>query len=367
MSDGLSAFRALFPALERWVWLNTPTVPPAARPVLEALHRVEAQWEAGEFSWQAWESEGEATREQFARLIGAAPGKVALAGFVAEAAATVAASLPVGKIVVGEREFRSNLAPWLALRSRGFEVTEVPAKDGVVRTEDLAGAVDEGTVLLAVSEVQSSNGFRVRLSELAERCREHGARLFVNATQSLGALRLNVEELGIDFLACHGYKWLLAPRGAAWLYVRPDRLDEVRPLAPSWHSVPDPYEDYYGEAPLAEDARKLDVSWAWFSFVGARAALEVHLSLDRAAVEERCLGLAAAFREQASRRGFDLVPEDAPTQIIGVRLPDADAVRERMKERRVLAAVRGGFLRLGFHAFNDESDVAAALDALGQP
>lgn len=367
MNDALSGFRALFPALERWVWLNTPTVPPAARPVLDALHRAEAQWEAGEFSWQGWEAEAEATREQFGRLIGAAPGTVALAAFVAETAATVAASLPPGKVVVGEREFRSNLAPWLALRGRGFEVTEVPAKDGVVRTEDLAGAVDDATVLLAVSEVQSSNGFRVRLPELAERCREHGARLFVNATQSLGALRLDVEGLGIDYLACHGYKWLLAPRGAAWLYVRPDRLDEVRPLAPNWHSVPDPYEDYYGEAPLAEDARKLDASWAWFSFIGARAALDVHLSLDRAAVENRCLELASAFRQEAAGRGFDLVPEDAPSQIVGVRLPDPEAVRERMKERRVLAAVRGGFLRLGFHAFNDEDDVEAALDALGKP
>jgi selenocysteine lyase/cysteine desulfurase len=367
VSDDLTGFRALFPALERWVWLNTPTVPPAARPVLHALRRVEAQWESGDFSWQAWESEGEATREQIGKLIGAPAGTVALAGFVAECAATVAASLPPGKVVVGEREFRSNLAPWLALRARGFEVVEVPAKDGVTFTESLTDAVDDATVLLAVSEVQSSNGFRVHLPELAQHCREHDARLFVNATQSLGALRLDVGDLGIDYLACHGYKWLLAPRGAAWLYVRRDRLDEIRPLAPSWHSVPQPYEDYYGEAPLAEDARKLDASWAWFSFVGARAALDLHLSLDRGAVEERCLGLAAAFREEASRRGFDLVPEDAPSQIVAVRLPDPDAVRERLKQQRILAAVRGGFLRLGFHAYNDETDVEAGLQALGRP
>lgn len=367
MTDALADFRSLFPALKRWVWLNTPTVPPAARPVLDALHRVEAEWEAGEFSWQSWEAEAEATREQLARLLGAREGTVALGTSMAECAATVAASLPRGKVVVGEREFRSNLAPWLALRGKGVEVTEVAAKDGVVGTEYLSGAVDDETVLVAVSEVQSSNGFRVRLAELAERCHQHDARLFVNATQSLGALRLDVGELELDYVACHGYKWLLAPRGAAWLYVRPDRLDELLPLAPNWHSVPDPYEDYYGEAPLAADARKLDASWAWFSFVGARAALDLHLSLDRAAVEERCLGLAASFREEASRRGFDLVPQDAPSQIIGVRLPDAGAVRERMKERRVLAAVRGGFLRLGFHAFNNEGDVSAALDALGRP
>jgi selenocysteine lyase/cysteine desulfurase len=366
VSDALAAFRDLFPALRRWVWLNTPTVPPAARPVLDALRRVEAEWEAGDFSWQAWEAEAETTREQFARLVGAADGTVALESSMSGSAATVAASLPTGKVVVGEREFRSNLAPWLALRRRGFDVAEIPAKEGVVRTASLADAVDEDTVLLAVSEVQSSNGFRVRLPELVQRCREQGARLFVNATQSAGALRLDVEELGIDYLACHGYKWLLAPRGAAWLYVRRDRLDELRPLAPNWHSVPDPYEDYYGEAPLAEDARKLDTSWAWFSFAGARAALDLHLSLDRAVVEERCLGLAAVFREEASRRGFDLVPEDAPSQIIGVRLPDPVGVRERMKAHRVLAAVRGGFLRLGFHAFNNEGDVKSALDVLGR-
>jgi selenocysteine lyase/cysteine desulfurase len=367
VSGELDGFRSLFPALERWVWLNTSTVPPAARPVLEALRRAEAEWEAGEFSWQAWEAEAEETRGQFALLMGTAEGTVALTTSLSECAATVAASLPAGKVVVGEREFRSNLAPWLALRGRGFVVTEVPAKDGVVRTEDLVGAIDDATVLVAVSEVQSSNGFRVRLSDLAARCREHDARLFVNATQSLGALRVDAGGLGIDYLGCHGYKWLLAPRGAAWLYVRPDRLDELLPLAPNWHSVPDPYDDYYGEAPLAEDARKLDASWPWFSFVGARAALDVHLSLDRAAVEQRCLELAATFRAEASRRGFDLVPEDAPTQIIGVRLPDADTVRERLKARRVLGAVRGGLLRLGFHAFNNEGDVSRALDALGRP
>jgi selenocysteine lyase/cysteine desulfurase len=367
VSDAFSEFRDLFPALGKWVWLNTPTVPPAAAPVLEALRRAEADWEAGDFSWQAWEAEGYATREQFGRLVGAPQGTIALTGSMAESAATVAASLPQGRVVVGEREFRSNLAPWLALRRRGFDVTEVPAKDGVVYTESLADAVDGDTVLLAVSEVQSSNGFRVRLAELAERCREHGARLFVNATQSAGALCLNVEELGIDYLACHGYKWLLAPRGAAWLYVRRDRLDEVLPLAPNWHSVPDPYEDYYGEAPLARDAAKLDMSWAWFSFVGARAALDVHLELDRAAVEERCLTLAAAFREETTRRGFDLVPEDAPSQIVAARVPKPASVRERMKERRVLAAVRGGFLRLGFHAFNNEEDVESALETLGRP
>lgn len=361
--------RSLFPALERVVYLNTPTASPGARPVLEALRRVEAEWERGEFSWQGWEGEADATRGLFAGLVGGMAEHVSLVSSVAEAASTVAASLPSGRVVVGAREFQSNLFPWLALRGRGFEVVEVPADgDGVVRTDALLEAIDRRTVLVAVTEVQSSNGFRVRLEDVGARCREVGARLFVDLAQSLGALRFDVGRTGADFVAAHGYKWLLAPRGAAWLWVRPGLLAEMQPLAPGWKTAADPYADYYGgPIVLPDNGRRLDATLAWFSWVGARAALDLVASLDPNEVEARCLGMAAAFREEAAARGFTLVPEEMPTQTVSLRLPDPAGVRERLLERRVIGAVREGSLRLGFHAYNDESDVEAALDALGRP
>jgi selenocysteine lyase/cysteine desulfurase len=362
----LASFRSRFPALERVTYLNTATAAPGAVPVLEALRLAQAEWEAGEFSWQGWEGHGEVARDLFARLVRGADEDVALVSTVAEAAATVAGSLPSGRVVVGEREFASNLFPWLALRDRGFDVVEVPTRDGVVRTEALLEAIDGDTVLLAITEVQSSNGFRVRLEDLGRRCREVGARLFVDGCQSLGALRLDAVAAGVDFVAAHGYKWLLAPRGAAWLWIRPGRLAELKPLAPNWKSIPDPYSEYYGgPLTLAPTARKLDAPLAWFSWPGARAALELLAELDPVAAERRCLTLAAEFREEAGRRGFELVPEDVPSQVQSIRIPDPRQVRERLLARKVIAAVRADFLRLGFHAYNDESDVAAALDALG--
>jgi selenocysteine lyase/cysteine desulfurase len=364
----LDHFRKEFPTLERVVWLNTATAAPPSRPVLEALRRAEREWEEGTFSWQAWERDGHATRPTFARLVGGQEDEVALVSSVSEAAATVAASLPGGRVVVGAREFRSNLFPWLALRERGFDVVEVPATDGVIRTEALAGAVDERTVLVAVSEVQSSNGFRVRLPDLAARCREVGARLFVDLAQSLGALRFDAPGSGVDFAACVGYKWLLAPRGVAWLWVRPDRIEELRPLVPSWQSVLDPHADYYdGPMELAPGASKLDTSPAWLMWVAARPALELLHRIDARGAEVRCLELARAFRDGAGEAGFSLVPEDAPSQIVGMTVDDPAEVRGRLKDLGVVAAVRGGFLRLGFHAFNDGSDVEAALKALGRP
>ncbi len=356
----------MFPALRRVTYLNTATAAPGSTPVLDALRRAQSEWEAGEFSWQRWEAEGETTRELFARIVGGESRDVALVSSVAQAASTVAAGLPRGRVVVGAREFLSNSWPWLALRDRGFEVVEVEASDDVVRTEQLASATDERTVLVAVSEVQSANGFRVDLPALGARCREAGARLFVDLCQSLGALRFDVDAAGADYVAAHGYKWLLAPRGAAWFWVRPNRLEELAPLAPSWKTPAEPYKDYYG-GPYepAPTAHRLDATLAWFSWPGARAALELIGSLDPTAVEKWCLELARSFREEATRRGFRLVPEEVPSQVVGVSVPDPGGLRERLLESKVIAAVRGGSLRLGFHAYNDESDVDAALKALG--
>jgi selenocysteine lyase/cysteine desulfurase len=357
--------RAEFPALERVTYLNTATSAPAARPVLEAMRRVLDEWASGEFSWQAWEGQAEATRELFGGLVGGKAGEVALLTSVAEAAATVAASLEEGKVVVGSREFHSNLLPWLALERRGFEVVQVPATDGVVRTDHLVEAIDDRTTLVAVSEVQSSNGFRVRLGDIVEASRRSGARVFLDAIQSLGALRY---VPGADYVAAHAYKWLLGARGTTWLWISPDRLEELQPLAPSWKTVPEPYADYYGgPVELPRDARRVDLPLAWHVWPAALAGLRLVKGLDPVEVEEHCLELAREFRQEAARRGFRLVPEDAPSQIQALEVPDPKGLSGRLKEKRVIGAVRGGSFRLGFHAYNDRTDVAAALDALGRP
>jgi selenocysteine lyase/cysteine desulfurase len=362
----LEGFRAAFPALQHYIWLNSATSPPAAAPVAEALRRVQRDWETGDFAWQAWEADAYATRDLFARLVNAPADAVALTSSVSYGAASVAATLPAGRVVVGGMEFQSNYYPWLALRDRGFEVTVVePDEHDVVWTDRLIDAIAPDTVLVAISEVQSVNGHRADLAAIVEAAHARGARVFVDACQSLGALRFDVEALPVDYLATHGYKWLLCPRGAAWLYVRPDHLPELRPLTPSWKTVEEPYASYYGgEMVVPENARKLDVSFAWFSWPGAKAALELLHSLDRQAVEERALTLAETFREGARSRGLDVSPVELPSQIVGVVVPDPDELRIRLKEQRVVAAVRGGYLRIGFHGFNDEADVAAGLDAL---
>ncbi|GAA2070293.1 aminotransferase class V-fold PLP-dependent enzyme [Actinomadura alba] len=352
-------FRELFPALRSTVWLDTPGSPPGALPVTEALRDTLTAWSSGEFDWTAWDGAAADARTRFAGFAGVDPATVSTLGSLAEAAATVAASLPPGRIVVPAQDFRSNLFPW----SVHHELVAVPPRDGATRIEDLIGALDEGVSLLAVSEVTSREGQRLDLAALRAATDRVGARLFVDLTQSLGALRFDAATIRPDYFAVHGYKWMLCPRGAAWLVTRPDRLDELRPLAPSWRSTSPPY-GYFGAAGLATDAGRCDASPAWFSWIGACEALRLLGSLDAGDVERHCVGLARQLTEQARGLGLRRVVDGPDSHIAVFHTDQAERIAGRLREHRVRATALGDRVRFGFHYFNDEADVSATVRAL---
>jgi selenocysteine lyase/cysteine desulfurase len=357
-----ASFRELFPALRSTVWLDTPGAPPGARPVAEALHDAVSAWSSGEFDWRVWDAATEEARTLFACLAGVEPATVSTLGSLAEAAATVAASLPPGRVVVPAEEFRSNLFPW----SARHEVVTVPARDGATRIEDLIAALDGRASLLAVSEVTSREGQRLDLGALRAATDRVGARLFVNLTQSLGALRFDAAAINPDYFAVHGYKWLLCPRGAAWLVTRPDRLDELSPLAPNWKSTSPPYGYFGGPADLSADARRCDASPAWFSWIGAKEALRLLGGLDAGEVERHCLGLARQLTEQSQAIGLRRVTGGPPSHIVVLHTDQADRLAGRLREHGVRATALGDRVRFGFHYFNNERDVRATLHALAE-
>ena len=357
-----SSFRQVFPALARQVWLDTPSSPPGAAPVTSALASAIAGWQEGSLDAADWAAAGPRARSSFARYLGVPESHVALMGSVAEAAATVAASLPDrgGAIVAGDGEFRSNLLPWLALEARGYRVIRVPA-EGASRTESLLAAIDERTVLIAVSHVLSTDGERVDLVRLRAAADAVGARIFADVTQSLGVLGVDLAASRPDYLAVHGYKWMLCPRGAAWL-VTP-RYEELRPLMPSWKSA-DEDEYFGGTLRLAAGAARCDASPAWLSWIGAEAAIGLLSALPASAAEQHCLALAAAFLDAAPEAGAVPVSTGQPSHIAVVRVTDPDAVRTRLRSCGVRARVLGDRLRVGFHYFNNQEDVTAALGVL---
>lgn len=359
--------RKLFPAAREVTYLNTATYGPGPLPVMRAVLEATRDWSSGKGDWRVWEGAAEDSRQLFAQLLETGPETIALLPSLSVAAGQVAESLPFrerANIVVSALEFRSNLFPWLSQERRGFELRIVPGCHGRLDAGEIARAVDSHTTLVAVSSVQSSNGYRIDLDALRSTCRSQGARLFVDATQSVGALRERVED--VDYMAVSAYKWICAPRGATFLHVAPERIAEMPPIFSGWKSPQDPHASYYGPPlELAADASRYDVSLAWSVWVGVRAALELTLALGIDAIQARDLELARRFRAGLGRLGLEaLFEERESSQIVGLKIPDPEGVRRTLAEARVIAAVRGSYLRASFHFFNDESDVDRGLEVL---
>ncbi len=328
-------------------YLNTASFGLPPRTAYAALQRALEDWRHGRTSWEPWTEQVGVARAAFARIVGCHAEDVAVGATVSELVGLVAASLPDdARVVVPDCEFTSNLFPWLVQEERGVTVDAVPL-------ERLADSIDKATTLVAFSWVQSSSGEVVDVDAIVEAARAHDAFVFVDATQACGWA--HVSAASVDFLVCHGYKWLLAPRGTAFLTVRPEWLEMVRPLHAGWWSAPDPYGDFYRPPlRLAADARRLDTSPAWFSWVGAAPALEL---LERIGIE----GIGTHNVDLANRFRAGLELEPSNSAIVTVDVPGS---AEKLARAGIAAAVRADRLRVSFHLYNTAADVDAALDAL---
>ncbi len=93
--------------------------------------------------------------------------------------------------------------------------------------------------LVAVSAVQFQTGLSMPLAEIGALCRAHGAELCVDAVQAVGVVPMDVEALGLDYLACGAHKWLLGLEATGFLYVRRERQPSLRPALAGWLSHED--------------------------------------------------------------------------------------------------------------------------------
>lgn len=320
-------------------YLNTASVgiPPVA--VADLMTTAISLWRTGSIQPPEYDKDVAMAREGWARLVGVPHTQVASGASVSQLVSLVAVSLPAGTRVVTVRgEFTSAIFPFAAC---GLPVTEVDPVELPLAARDHD--------LVVVSVVQSADGAVADLDAL----REVGTPVLLDVTQAAGWLPLNLDWA--DWVVGTSYKWLLAPRGAGWLAVRPDVLERTRPVAANWYAGEDPWQSVYGlPLRLAGDARRLDLSPVWLAQVGAAATVSWFADLDLAAVRDHCVRLA-----DATRAGLGLPP--LGSAIVSLDRPDA---APRLAKAGVTTAIRAGRVRLSFHLYNTEADVDLVVTSL---
>ena len=328
-------------------FLNTASLGVPPRGAFAERSVVLAAWERGQLAANDFDSYVNRARSAWAQISMVDTKNVAIGATVSGMVGLVAASLPDdSKVLIASGDFTSLTFPFLAQTGRRVSVKEV------LLTE-LIDSIDDSVALVAVSSVQSADGRIIDVDDLVRHAARHGTKILLDTTQSCGWLPIDCSR--VDYAVCGGYKWLLSPRGVAFMSVLPELLDELVPHSAGWYAGEDIWASIYGSPlRLSRHARRLDTSPAWFSWVGAAEALEFLAQIDASEIHKHNVNLANSLLT-----ALDLPKQDSA--IITLDRPDAP---ERLKLAGIRTAIRAGKVRASFHLYNNEDDVELAYNAL---
>jgi selenocysteine lyase/cysteine desulfurase len=338
-----------------------------------ALDRRAAPWSIRP---EDWFDEVERLRGLFARLAGAGPDGVAIVPATSYGLAVAAHNVEAAegdRVVLLADDFPSNVHTWRAWAGRGgAEVLTVERRAGEDLTTALLGALDEPVRVVSVPTVHWIDGSVVDLERVAVRARDVGAILAVDATQSLGAMPLDLDTVRPDYLVAAGYKWLLGPLGVSYLYVSPQQRDG-RPLEENWanRAGAERFDDPTAEAgEYRPGARRFDAGQRGnFVLVPmAVAALEQLLAWGVDEIAAVLGPITARIEEEARSRGLDPVAADLRgPHMLGIRLPSerTTGLAERLDAQNVYGEVIGSVMRVSPHLHVMESDLERLFAALG--
>ncbi len=345
--------RSLFDIPEDVAYLNCAYISPLMRSAVAAgLRGAERKARPWEIVPPDFFTEADRARALFARLVGAEAGDIALLPSTSYGTATAAINIPVvagQRIVVLAEQFPSNVYAWRELAKRtGAELHTVPRPADDDWTSAILAALDARCALLAVPHVHWTDGAMLDLVRLGRRLRELGTALVIDATQSLGALPLDVRQVQPDYLIAATYKWLLGPYGGGFMYVAPRRQDG-RPLEEHWSTrrgsvnfnrLIDYRDEYEPGAARFDVGEKLNIH----VLPMAIAALEQILAWGTDAIQATLRAMTDRLAERVAPLGIQPLPRARRAgHYLGLRFAGGvpDGLAERMARAKVFISVRG--------------------------
>lgn len=359
--------RKQFPVTGNSVYLNTAAAGPLAVSTAAAgRFYYEQMMNDGDVHWDEWLAKREAVRAQVARFINAEPDEIGFTTNTSSGMNLIVDALEKhGEVISCDLEFPVTIIPWM---HRRIPVHILKSVGGVVRAEDLIGAMNTRTGIISLSYVQYSNGFRSDLEELASGKSRHA--LVVNASQAAGAFEIDVKRMKIDALCATGHKWMLSGYGSGFVYLSRELQAASQPRSIGWLSVKDPYGDRNNEVHLRHDlSARSELGCPHFAGIFALgASIELMQSIGIAAIEAHVLELnryltkrlgesgwrvLSPLNEERYRSAETLVAAETPAELVG-----------KLAARKVLVTEKPQGFRVATDFFNNEDDVDNLIEAL---
>ncbi|MBO0684565.1 MAG: aminotransferase class V-fold PLP-dependent enzyme [Candidatus Dormibacteraeota bacterium] len=369
------AARNLFPLTGRCIYLDHAAASPMSergRATLAGL--VEEQTtrpplDGADYEW------ADRLRTALGRLVGAEPANIALTRGTAHGLSLLAQGLDwkQGDNIVGAvGEHPVNVYPWMALADRGVELRLAQPIEGRITPESVFSLVDDRTRLVALSQVQFWNGYRVDIETIGAELDRRAVLFALDGFQSVGALQMDLSSLPVDYLAAGACAWQLGPKGIGFCYCRPELLSRLRPVIVGSGTVSNPAEYFDYRFELAETARRLEESApSLLDVAGYLAAVELMLEIGTDVIEKRVLMLAERLARGLADNGYQVVapwprePQES-SGIVSFRRAGigAQEILRGLQAAGVVGRVHSDFVRLSPHFYNTQAEVDRVLDLL---
>ncbi len=261
------------------------------------------------------------------------------------------------KVLMYEGDYPSFTEPF---KINAFDITWV-GDDGFAIDVDLLKQkiVSDKIDILAISHVQWMSGFKVDLKDLGNFCKKHNVRFLVDATQSIGAIPIDIAELNIDVLIASNYKWMNAGFGTGIMYVKDSFLEEYTPAVGGHNSFKEIGGEYEPGIQSYEPGHP-----NMYGFSVLDAAIKDKMERGVASIQQHNLQLAAQLVNEIGETGLLVGPASMKKRSSIVFLKDEKGLWTKMQEADIVASQRGGNIRISFHYYNTEADVQKLIDVV---
>lgn len=362
-----AGIRAQFPSLEGRTFLNTATfgqLPISAKQA--ACAHFARRDETAALDFLDWFDDLNSTRALIARLLHCSPDDVAFvpnAGYALSLAVSSIDWKAGDELLTLHHEFPNQLYGHASVGARGVECD----------WPDFAEHITERTRLVALSTVNYTTGLRPDLAPLLKALRQQGVVVYLDGTQSAGALEFDCAGIAPDFFAVDAYKWLISPNGASFIYVNPQMRQRLSPNVLGWRSDKDwrnVTNLHHGAPRFADTAEKYEPGMVPFACLdGMDASLRLLEEIGIPQIEKRVLALACLLRRELAAMGAEFYQSKGdclPSQIVTASLPGVDSAElaKKLAEQNINISARRAYLRISPHFYNNEEDVSVLIAAI---
>lgn len=370
-ADRLAELRAEFPILSRRTYLNSCSLGALSHRSEAYLAEFQEHWhDMGASAWyEHWLGRIEDLRGKVADFWGSKPGEVALLPSTSAALSVISESVEPGarnRIVCTELDFPTLAYQWAVKPEVELVVLDSP--DGIrVDPEQFATAVDERTLFVATSHVFFTTGYVQDIAALADIAHGAGAYCLIDGYQGAGQVPLSLKDTGVDFYTAGPLKWLCGGPGLAYLYVREDLIDGLKPRITSWFAAEDQFGFDLKNFRFREDARRFEMGTPSLPTVhtalgGQEIVDEVGMEVIVSRNHHLTDHLVAACREHGMEMA--LADPELRSAIVMVKHADPAAAVAHLADHGIIVDHRPGFVRISPHFYNTEEEIDRCVDAL---